>query len=308
MEDNKITKLIFKRGILTCKGKRENVIHFGPGRNRGVMKRRGRKKTEGSSHRTSFLKSVERTLDVLEILSRRGTIGITELADTMKIANSSAHRILTTLERKGFAVQDPKTERYSLGHMVFQLTRSVIHMIEPIKHVQPYLEELCTKTGENIAYAVVVPGKNKTLVLAEKIADRAIVAKSALFEQFPIHVCSCGKAYLLTLDEEQLKTALGGYRLTPFTKNTVSSLPALKKQLTQFRRLGYTLCRDEFSVGLSSMCSAIYDAEDKFAGAIAVIGPTFRFTDENIESWAKILSQATAKLSLEFKARGICAI
>jgi IclR family acetate operon transcriptional repressor len=269
------------------------------------MKRRGRKKIEGISHRTSFLKSVERTLDVLELLSKQRSIGITELAHTMKIANSTAHRILTTLEKKGFAVQNPKSGRYALGHMVFQLTKSVIHMIEPIKYVRPYLEELCKKIGENIAFAVVVPSQNQTLVLAEKVADRAVVAKSTLFEQFPIHVCSCGKAYLLTLNNQQLKAVLAKNDLTQFTKHTVTSLPRLKKQLTQFRRLGYTLSHDEFSVGLSSMASAIFDVEDKFAGAIVVIGPSFRFTDENIKSWDKLLSQATARLSLEFKARGI---
>ena len=272
------------------------------------MRRRGRKKTEGTSHRTSYLKSVERTLDVLEILSKQYTIGITELANTMKIANSSAHRILTTLEKKGFVAQDPKTERYALGHMIFQLSRSVIHMIEPIKYVRPYLEELCEKIGENIAFAIVVPNKNKTLILAEKVADRAVVARSTLFEQFPIHVCSCGKAYLLTLNKQQLKAVLAKNGLTQFTKHTVTSLPTLEKQLRQFRKSGYTLSRDEFSVGLSSIASAIYDTEDKFAGVIVVIGPSFRFTDKNIKSWAKLLSQATAKLNLEFKARGICAI
>ena len=272
------------------------------------MKRRGRKKIEGISHRTSFLKSVERTLDVLELLSKQRSIGITELAHTMKIANSTAHRILTTLEKKGFSVQDHKTGRYALGHMVFRLTKSVIHMIEPINYVRPYLEELCKEIGENIVFAVEVPSQNQTLVLAEKIAGRAVVAKSVLFERFPMHVCSCGKAYLLTLNDQQLKVALSKNSLTRFTKHTVTSLPALKKQLTQFRRLGYTLSRDEFSVGLSSMASAMCDAEDKFAGAIVVIGPTFRFTDENVKSWAKLLLQATAKLNLEFKARSIVAI
>jgi DNA-binding IclR family transcriptional regulator len=56
------------------------------------------------------------------------------------------------------------------------------------------------------------------------------------------------------------------------------------------------------------MASAICDAEDKFAGAIVVIGPTFRFTNENVKSWAKLLLRATARLNLEFKARGIVAV
>jgi len=269
------------------------------------MKRRGRRKIQGTSHRTSFLRSAERTLDVLELLSKQRSIGITELANTIKIANSTAHRILTTLEKKGFAVQDPKTGRYALGHMVFRLTKSVIRMIEPLNYVQPYLEEICEKIGENVAFGIVAPDKNRTLVLAEKLADKAVIARPILFEQFPIHTCACGKAYLLTLNDRQLKVVLSKNSLTRFTKHTPTSLPMLKKQLTQFRRLEYTLSRDEFSAGLSAMASGISDSKDKFAGAIIVTGPSFRFTDKNIKSWAKLLLQATARLSLEFKARGI---
>jgi len=269
------------------------------------MKKRGRRRIEEANHRTSFLKSAERTLDVLESLSKKRSIAITELADTLKISTSTAHRILTTLEKKGFAIQDPETGRYAIGHMVFQLTRSVIQMIEPIKYVRPHLEKLCKEIGENIIFGVVTPGKDRILVLAEEIADKAIIAKPVLFQRFPIHICPCGKAYLLTLNDKQLKTMLSKNAMTRVTKYTLTSFPVLKKQLRRFRRLGYTLSRDEFSLGLSAMASGICDVEDKFAGAIAAVGPSFRFTDRNIKYWGKLLLQATAKLSLEFKVKGI---
>ncbi|MDP2940545.1 MAG: IclR family transcriptional regulator [Candidatus Omnitrophota bacterium] len=269
------------------------------------MKRRGRRRIEEADHRTSFLKSAERTLDVLEFLSKTRSIGITELAETIKIGTSTAHRILVTLEKKGFAVQDPETERYALGHMVFQLARSVIYMIEPVKYVRPYLEELCKTIGENIAFGVVTPGKDRTLILAENIADKAVIARPILFQRFPIHICPCGKTYLLTLDDKQLKAILAKDDMARFTEYASTSFSTLKKQLMQFHKLGYALSRDEFSIGLSAMASGICDAENKFAGAIMIIGPTFRFTDKNIKYWGKLLLQVTAKLSLEFKAKGV---
>ena len=269
------------------------------------MKRRGRRKIEDADHRTSFLKSVERTLDVLEFLSKTRSIGITELADIIKIGRSTAHRILSTLENKGFAVQDSETGKYALGHMVFQLAKSVIHMIEPVKYVRPYLKELCEKIGENIAFGVITPAKDRTLVLAEEVADKAVIAKPILFQRFPVHTCPCGKAYLLTLNDKQLKAALSKNGMVRFTEYTPTSLPALKRQLLQFKKYGYTLSKDEFSVGLSAMASGICDAENKFAGAIMMIGPSFRFTDRTIKQWGKLLLQTTAKLDLEFRAKGI---
>ena len=269
------------------------------------MKKRGRRRIEGTDHRTSFLKSVERTLDVLEFLSKNRSIGITELANIIHIGRSTAHRILSTPEKKGFAVQDSETGRYALGHMVFQLAKSVIRMIEPVKHVRPSLKELCDKIGENVAFGVITPAKDRILVLAEEIADKAVIAKPILFQRFPMHVCPCGKAYLLTLNDKQLKAVLSKNSMVQFTEYTPRTFLVLKKQLKQFRRLGYTVSKDEFSVGLSAMASAICDAEDKFAGGIMIVGPSFRFTDGSIKQWGKLLLRTTAKLSLEFKAKGV---
>ena len=217
------------------------------------MRQRGRRRIEEADHRTSFLKSVERTLDVLEFLSKTRSIGITELADTMGIGTSTAHRVLSTLEKKGFAVQDTDTGKYALGHMVFQLARSVIYMIEPLKYVRPHLEELCKKTGENVAFGVITPGKDRTLILAEQITDKAVIARPILFQRLPLHVCACGKAYLTTLNDQQLKAALPKDDMVRFTEYTPLSLATLKEQLMRFRKLGYTLSKDEFSVGLSAM-------------------------------------------------------
>ena len=253
------------------------------------MKKRGRRKVDGGSHRTSFLKSVERTLDVLEFLSKQRLVGITDLANVMKIANSTAHRMLTTLEKKGFAVQDFETGKYALGHKLFKLTRSVIHTIEPMKYVRPYLEDLHEKIGENIAFGIVSPAKDRTLILAETLADKSIIAKPILFEPFPIHVCACGKAYLLTLNDQQLKKVLSKNTMVRFTRHTCTSLTALKKQLNDYQRLGYTLSQDELSMGLSAIAAGICNSEDKFAGAILVAGPSLRFIEQNIKAWGKPL-------------------
>jgi len=270
-----------------------------------LREKRGRKRIEGINRRTSFLKSVERTLDVIEILSKSRSTGVTELANIMKIGTSTAHRILATLEKKGFTVQEPDTGKYTVGHMLLQLTRSVIRKAAPLKYIQPHLDELCGKTGENVIFGVATPRKDKILVVAEEIADKTITIKSMLYKYFPLYICSCGKEYLLTLNDKQVKAVLSRTAMVPFTKYTLVSFAALRRQLAGFRELGYSMVKDELVVGMSAIASGILDAEDKFAGAIAIVGPTFRFTNKNIERWGKVLTRTARKLSLEFKAKGI---
>jgi IclR family acetate operon transcriptional repressor len=78
----------------------------------------------GKTKRGAPLKSAEKTLDVLEFLSSRGSIGVAELANLKGIGVSTAYRILTTLVARGFAVQDPKTRKYELGPKIFQLAKA----------------------------------------------------------------------------------------------------------------------------------------------------------------------------------------
>lgn len=81
------------------------------------------KKRKSGPKKPGFLKSAERTLDVLEYMSNKESIGVTELAAAKKIGISTAHRILTTLVRRGFAARNPKTRRYSPGRKLKKLAR-----------------------------------------------------------------------------------------------------------------------------------------------------------------------------------------
>lgn len=83
------------------------------------------KKRKSEPKKPGFLKSAERTLDVLEYMSHKETIGVTELAAAKKIGISTAHRVLTTLVRRGFAARNPKTRRYAPGPKIKKLAKYV---------------------------------------------------------------------------------------------------------------------------------------------------------------------------------------
>lgn len=253
----------------------------------------------------SFLRSVERTLDALEMLSLQQPMGVTDLAKKQGISTSTAHRILATLQEKGFASRDAETGKYVLGHKVFEMTRAAVNSMEPLKYVRPFLDEVCKECRENVVYAVVTRTKTHTVVVAEKISDNSIQAKSCLFERFPIHACACGKAYLLTLGDEYLDEYLSTHSLQRFTRRTRASPNGLKRQLRYFKELGYTISRDELINGISAVCSAIYGHANKFAGGLVALGPSSRFTDNKVKRLGRSLRDSAAKLSLQFKVNGI---
>ena len=56
--------------------------------------------------RSSSVQSVDRAISVLNLLSRRGRSGVTEVANELDIHKSTAYRLLTTLRDRGLVEQD----------------------------------------------------------------------------------------------------------------------------------------------------------------------------------------------------------
>ena len=66
---------------------------------------------------TPTIRSLEATLDVLEgFLAPGGDYrGVTELSRMTGMQKNRVWRILTTLARRGYVLQDEETQKYSLG-------------------------------------------------------------------------------------------------------------------------------------------------------------------------------------------------
>ena len=62
------------------------------------------------------VRSVQLTLDVLETLAfSNEELGVTQLAQRLKLTKGSVHRHLLTLVERGYLVQNPVTTRYARG-------------------------------------------------------------------------------------------------------------------------------------------------------------------------------------------------
>src|SRR4051794_20851026 len=61
------------------------------------------------------LQSVENALTILEILRDRDEAGVSELAELVGVAPSTAHRLLSTLLVRGFVRQADNSKKYRLA-------------------------------------------------------------------------------------------------------------------------------------------------------------------------------------------------
>lgn len=96
------------------------------------------------------LTSLENALLILKSFSiDQPEMGVTEIAHTLGIAKSTAHRLLSSLTQEGFVVKDRQTNLYSLGSSILSLTNIVNSQIPILNEATPILNKLAEFTGEN---------------------------------------------------------------------------------------------------------------------------------------------------------------
>lgn len=103
--------------------------------------------------------SLEKALDVCEVLagSARG-LTVTELARTLRLPPSTAHRLLAALKRRGYVRQDEDTTRYSLTLKMLDLSFRLLGRSELRLHAYPVLREYVLRTGLRVFIAVPAAG------------------------------------------------------------------------------------------------------------------------------------------------------
>ena len=102
----------------------------------------------GTPQASGGVQSLERALDILEVLGRsEGDLGVSEVGTAVGLANGTVHRLLSTLTNRGYARQNPLTRKYGLGLRAFELASSARETLGPL--ARPCLEELTEVSRES---------------------------------------------------------------------------------------------------------------------------------------------------------------
>ena len=107
------------------------------------------------SRASGGVQSVDRAISVLEILARRGSAGVSEVAAVIGVHKSTAFRLLNALERRGLVEQTDDRGKYELGFGIVRLASSVPRRLNLVKQARPICEELATCLGETVNLAVI---------------------------------------------------------------------------------------------------------------------------------------------------------
>lgn len=240
------------------------------------------------------LQSVDRALQVLELLAGWGQGGVSELADEMGVHKSTASRLLNALEARELVEQTTERGRYRLGFGLVRLARRVDVHLDLVEQARPLTDALARSLGESVNVAVL---REHFAVNVVQSRGAASVATSNWVGQLtPLHATSSGKVLLAHLDRDE-RTALLARPLERFTKHTHTDPDALRVELRTVAEEGHACTRGELEIGLNAVAVPVRGEDGRVIAALSASGPDYRLGAEQLTEKVGPLRAGAAELS-----------
>ena len=244
--------------------------------------------------RSTSVQSVDRAISVMELLSRRGWSGVTEVARELDIHKSTAYRLLTTLRDRGLVEQDAATEKYRLGFGLVLLARAVSADLDILRCARPVCEHLSELTKETVTIAVLED--DDAVVIHQSISRASALSVDWTGRHTPLHATAAGKIFLSYMPEDQQLRILRG-PLERFTENTIVDPASLIDHTRKIRDHGYGYTVEELEVGLNAVGSPIRRADGEVVGTVSVSGPAFRLPPDALPETGVLAKRAATEIS-----------
>jgi DNA-binding IclR family transcriptional regulator len=241
------------------------------------------------------ISSVDHALRLAAILQLEGGLSVTEAAERLNVARSTAHRLLAMLVYRDFAVQNEQRE-YLAGpvleiavHSKSETSRlravALSHMAAMVDDIHESLN-LIIRTGDTARFIASVECTQEL-----RVGNREGMA-------FPAHLVTGGLVLLAQLNSEQVESL---YSLERFSDRPDQrpDLERLHRHLRRIRMRGFAVTQGLAERGVVAIGVPI---RNRFGAAIAGLSmsmPSVRFDPVHIPEWVAALG-ATAQ-TIEFE-------
>jgi len=235
---------------------------------------------------------IGRMMKLLEVLAHNAqAVGLKGLAQASGLHPSTTHRIL------GALVNDRVVERvdpggYRLGIRLLELGNLVKARISVREHALPYMRELHAQTGEAVNLSV---RREDEIVYVERTSSgRALMrVVNIVGARAPLHITAVGKLFLLEDGPEGLRGYAQRTHLPQFTRNTLTTVNALEKELERIRRNGYAVDNEEAEIGVRCIGAGVHDDTGLLVAGLSVSAPAERMKS----AWSGLVRETAEKIS-----------
>jgi DNA-binding IclR family transcriptional regulator len=250
------------------------------------------KKIDPDAAVTPTVQVIERMFSLMDVLaSREDAMSLKEISEKTGLHPSTTHRILNDLATGRF-VDRPHPGTYRLGMRLLELGNLVkgrlnvrdaalTPMRELHKHIQQPVN-LSMRQGDEIVYIERAYSERSGMQVVRAIGGRA-----------PLHLTSVGKLFLAVDEPQKVRAYATRTGLSGHTKNSITQLAALERDLSKVRQYGIARDDEELELGVRCMAAGIYDDQNNLVAGLSISAPAGRLD----ESWLPKLKAVANEIS-----------
>lgn len=235
---------------------------------------------------------IERMFSLLDVLaSREGAMPLKDISEMSGLHPSTTHRILNDLA-SGRLVDRPQPGHYRLGMRLLELGNLVKNRLnvrdaalEPMRELHRLTQQpvnLSMRQGDEIVYVERAYSECSGMQVIRAIGGHA-----------PLHLTSVGKLFLAADDAQKIRTYASRTGLSGHTKNSLTQLPALERELAKVRRDAFASDNEELELGVRCLAAGIYDDQGKLVAGLSISAPASRME----EGWLPKLKATAGEIS-----------
>lgn len=227
-------------------------------------------KRQKSENQVNNIQSVERALNILELLSKTQIpMGAIEISQELGINRTTVYGLMNTLINKDFVVRSEVGSKYTISGKMYSLSYSYPNRLPVVQYASRYMQELSNKY-ETTIHLGTLSVRNDILLINVHFPKNIQNVRSG--SSFPLHASSMGKVLLAFSPEEKIETMLQKCDFRVFTRKTITDKEVMKRELVGIREQGYGCDEEEYLEGTSCVAFPIFNSRDEIVAAMSVSG------------------------------------
>lgn len=214
--------------------------------------------------------SVEKAVALLEAFRDGEPRRVGDIARETGIGQSTASRLLATLEAAGLVERDPVTGLYFLGTELLTLAGVAVNRIPVHRTSRMVAQTLAAELG--LGVNVGIRQGSELVYVCHFEGAQSPKSHTLLGERVPLHATSIGKAVLSGLTAAD-RDAVLSRGLPAYTQRTHTERAMLDRELAVVARRGYATEIEEFVLGRASVAAPVVDRSGATIAAVSISGP-----------------------------------
>lgn len=264
-------------------------------------KTRGRPRSVKAAMAGGSVQALDRGLALLELLAEEDGLTLSDLARKSGFSASTVHRILLTLEGRGFVQHDTERGYWLIGVETFKVGSAFLRNRRIASMGRLTMRELMEKTGETVNLGIEDNGE--VVFISQVESHDTLRAFFRAGSRGAMHASGVGKALLAEFPEHRIRQICGLRRLERFTEKTRSDLADLLRELDETRRRGWALDDEERTLGMRCVAAPIFNEHAEPIAAVSTSGPSVRITLRKLDEFGPLVRRAADEITASIGGR-----